>query len=76
MIPPAQLARIAVPTTLIRGRHDRLVRLGVAQAASARYGWPLRDQTPPTTPPPNSEAFLRALSGALVPVASSPRRQP
>jgi pimeloyl-ACP methyl ester carboxylesterase len=40
-IPSADLARIAVPTTLIWGRHDRQTRLRVAEAANARYGWPL-----------------------------------
>jgi pimeloyl-ACP methyl ester carboxylesterase len=40
-IPHADLARIRVPTALIWGRHDRQARLGVAEAASARYGWPL-----------------------------------
>jgi pimeloyl-ACP methyl ester carboxylesterase len=42
VIPPGELARIAVPTTLIWGRHDRVMRLRIAEAASARYGWPLR----------------------------------
>jgi pimeloyl-ACP methyl ester carboxylesterase len=41
MIPPEELARIAVPTSLIWGRHDRVMRLRIAQEASARYGWPL-----------------------------------
>lgn len=40
-IPPEDLGRIAVPTTLIWGRHDLATRLAVAEAASARYGWPL-----------------------------------
>ncbi|GAA0941912.1 alpha/beta fold hydrolase [Pseudonocardia zijingensis] len=40
-IPPAQLAGIDVPTTLIWGRHDLVTRLSVAETASARYGWPL-----------------------------------
>jgi pimeloyl-ACP methyl ester carboxylesterase len=40
-IPPADLKRIAVPTTLIWGRHDLQTRLRVAEEASARYGWPL-----------------------------------
>ena len=40
-IPPQELARIAVPTSLIWGRHDRVMRLRIAKAASARYGWPL-----------------------------------
>jgi pimeloyl-ACP methyl ester carboxylesterase len=41
-IPSANLARIAVPTTLIWGRYDLATRLRVVEAASARYGWPLR----------------------------------
>jgi pimeloyl-ACP methyl ester carboxylesterase len=40
-IAPEILARIAVPTTLIWGRHDLATSLAVAEAASARYGWPL-----------------------------------
>ena len=37
--PPDDLARIAVPTTLIWGRHDRANRLRIAPDASARHGW-------------------------------------
>jgi pimeloyl-ACP methyl ester carboxylesterase len=66
-IPSAELARIAVPTTLIWGRHDRQVRLGVAEAASARYGWPLyvveRAADDPAVERP--EAFLQALLSTL-----------
>jgi pimeloyl-ACP methyl ester carboxylesterase len=40
-IPPQELERIRVPTTLVWGRHDLATSLGVAEAASARYGWPL-----------------------------------
>jgi pimeloyl-ACP methyl ester carboxylesterase len=40
-IPPHELARIAVPTSLIWGRQDRVMRLRIAETASARYGWPL-----------------------------------
>jgi pimeloyl-ACP methyl ester carboxylesterase len=40
-IPPQELAGITVPTSLIWGRHDRVMRLRIAEAASARYGWPL-----------------------------------
>ena len=40
-LPPDDLARIDVPTTLIWGRHDRALRLKIAEAASQRYGWPL-----------------------------------
>jgi pimeloyl-ACP methyl ester carboxylesterase len=66
-IPPAELARITVPTTLIWGRHDRQVRLGLAEAASARHGWPLhvieRAADDPAVEQP--EAFLQALRSAL-----------
>jgi pimeloyl-ACP methyl ester carboxylesterase len=64
---PHDLERIAIPTTLIWGRHDLGVRLSVAEAASARYGWPLhvienaRDDPAIEQP----EAFLEALRAAL-----------
>jgi pimeloyl-ACP methyl ester carboxylesterase len=66
-IPPTDLARIAVPTTLIWGRHDLATQLAVAEAASARYGWPLHviehaGDDPPMEQP---EAFLKALRVAL-----------
>jgi pimeloyl-ACP methyl ester carboxylesterase len=66
-IPPADLARITVPTTLIWGRHDRATPLSVAEGASARYGWPLHvienaNDDPPVEQP---EALLRALRAAL-----------
>jgi pimeloyl-ACP methyl ester carboxylesterase len=66
-IPSRELDRIAVPTTLIWGRHDLGVRLNVAEAASARHGWPLdvienaRDDPAIEQP----EAFLEALRTAL-----------
>jgi len=66
-IPSGDLDRIAVPTTLIWGRHDLGVRLSVAEAASARYGWPLhvienaRDDPAIEQP----AAFLEALRTAL-----------
>ena len=66
-IPSRELARIAVPTTLIWGRHDLGVRLKIAEKASARYGWPLhvienaRDDPAIEQP----QAFLRALHAAL-----------
>jgi pimeloyl-ACP methyl ester carboxylesterase len=66
-IPPAELARIAVPTTLIWGRHDLATRLPVAEAASTRYGWPLHVIENAADDPPmeQSEAFLKALRVAL-----------
>ncbi|MDQ5833289.1 MAG: alpha/beta fold hydrolase [Actinomycetota bacterium] len=60
------LAGIAVPTTLIWGRHDLATRLSVAEAASARYGWPLHVIEDCADDPPieQPEAFLRALYAA------------
>jgi pimeloyl-ACP methyl ester carboxylesterase len=66
-IPPHDLARITVPTTLIWGRHDRGVRLNVARVASERYGWALhviedaRDDPAIEQP----QVFLEALRTAL-----------
>ena len=40
-IPDAALGHIAVPTTLLWGRHDRMVPLGLARGAAERLGWPL-----------------------------------
>jgi pimeloyl-ACP methyl ester carboxylesterase len=66
-IPPAELARIAVPTTLIWGRHDRQVRLGLAEATSAHHGWPLHviEQAADDPAVEQPEAFLQAVRGAL-----------
>jgi pimeloyl-ACP methyl ester carboxylesterase len=66
-LPPADLARIDVPTTLIWGRHDSATDLQIAEAASARYGWPLHviedvGDDPVLEQP---EAFLAALRVAL-----------
>lgn len=66
-IPPDELARITVPTTLIWGRHDRANRLAIAQAASDRHGWPLTVIEDAADDPPRDqpEAFVRALHVAL-----------
>ncbi len=66
-IAPAELERIGVPTALIWGRHDLATPLSVAEAANARYGWPLHvienaNDDPPIEQP---EATLRALLGVL-----------
>lgn len=60
-IPPADLARIGVPTTLIWGRHDLATPLAVAEAASARFGWPLRviDNCADDPPVEQPEALVR-----------------
>lgn len=66
-IPPGDLTRIGVPTDLIRGRQDLQVGLRTAEAASARYGWPLhviedcRDDPAAEQP----EALLAALRTAI-----------
>ncbi len=66
-IPPAELERIAVPTTLIWGRDDRAIRLGIAEAASARYGWPLSviDDAADDPKLERPDAFLDALYEGL-----------
>jgi pimeloyl-ACP methyl ester carboxylesterase len=66
-ISATDLARIAVPTSLIWGRHDQATPLSVAETTHARFGWPLRviehcADDPPIEQP---EAFLRALRAAL-----------
>jgi pimeloyl-ACP methyl ester carboxylesterase len=63
------LARIAVPTSLIWGRHDLATPLAIAEAVSAHHGWPLHvlencDTDPPLEQP---EALLHALRAALGP---------
>ncbi len=68
-IPQEDLARIEVPTALIWGRHDRALRLSIAEAASARYGWPLHVIEDCADDPPRDqpEAFLDALRTAIGP---------
>lgn len=66
-ISTSDLARIAVPTTLIWGCHDRATPLAVAEEASARFGWPLHvikncNDDPPVEQP---DALLRTLHVAL-----------
>jgi pimeloyl-ACP methyl ester carboxylesterase len=66
-IPPEDLARIAVPTTLIWGRDDLQVRLRTAQAASERHDWPLHVIEGAADDPAVEQpaAFMRALRAAL-----------
>ena len=40
-IPDTELGRIAIPTALMWGRHDRMVPLSIGEAAARRHGWPL-----------------------------------
>lgn len=66
-ISSAELASVTIPTTLVWGRHDTATPLHVADAASARFGWPLHviencGDDPPLEQP---EAFLDVLRTAL-----------
>jgi len=75
-IPTASLARIDVPTTLIWGRHDRQVRIRVAETASTRYGWPLHVVEDSADDPAveQPQAFLRGLGAALAATGQRSRR--
>jgi pimeloyl-ACP methyl ester carboxylesterase len=66
-IDDAELLRIPIATELLWGRHDRFVPLGLAEATSARLGWPLHviDNAGHVPHIERPEAFLRALSSAL-----------
>ncbi|MGH2975909.1 MAG: alpha/beta fold hydrolase [Solirubrobacterales bacterium] len=66
-IPPADLERIAVPTTLIWGRHDPVMRLRGAEAASERYRWPIHviEEAGDDPPIEQPQAFLHALRAGL-----------
>jgi pimeloyl-ACP methyl ester carboxylesterase len=66
-LPPDQLGRIAIPTTLIWGRHDVGMPLEIAEIASTRYGWPLHviDDARDDPAIEQPEAFLRGLRAAL-----------
>jgi pimeloyl-ACP methyl ester carboxylesterase len=70
----ADLARIAVPTTLILGRRDLQVPLSVAETANARFGWPLHVIEDAGDDPAMEQpaAFLAALRTALT--AAIPHR--
>lgn len=66
-IPAVELVRIAVPTALIWGRHDPVTPLYVAQAVSARHGWPLTviDDCAADPHVEQPEAFCDSLRSAL-----------
>lgn len=66
-IPSEELERIAVPTALIWGRHDLATSLAVAEAASARYGWPLQviDEAGDDPGLEQPERFVEALLRAV-----------
>jgi pimeloyl-ACP methyl ester carboxylesterase len=76
-IPAEDLSRITVPTALIWGRHDLQTPVQVAQAAAARYGWPLHVIDDAADDPAHEQpvAFLQAFRAALedIPVPPSER---
>jgi pimeloyl-ACP methyl ester carboxylesterase len=63
-VPYDDLRRIAVPTSLLWGRHDRMAPLHLAERASAALGWPLHAIEGAAHVPHIEQpaAFLRALS--------------
>ena len=59
-IPEAELDRIDIPTTLLWGRHDRMVPLSIGEAAASRHGWPLpRDRRRSSRPPHRTTRGIR-----------------
>lgn len=64
---PERLERMRVPTTLIWGRHDRALKIGIAEQASRRYGWPLHviDDAADDAPFERPDAFLATLERVL-----------
>jgi 2-hydroxymuconate-semialdehyde hydrolase len=62
-VPDGELRRIPIATELLWGRHDRFVPLGLAEAASARLGWPLHviDNAGHAPHIERPESFLAAL---------------
>lgn len=73
-IPDSELGRIAVPTTLLWGRHDRMVPLALAQGAAERLRWPLHlvDGAAHAPHMEQPDAFVETLSPIIN--ASSERR--
>jgi pimeloyl-ACP methyl ester carboxylesterase len=66
-IPDIDLARINVPTTLLWGRHDRMVPLAVAESAAERHRWPLHiiDDAAHAPHVEQPDAFVDTLAGIL-----------
>ena len=58
------LDRITIPTTLLWGRHDRMVPLSVGQTAAARHRWPLHviDHAAHAPHIEQPDAFIAALT--------------
>jgi 2-hydroxymuconate-semialdehyde hydrolase len=72
-IPDTELERIEVPTSLLWGRHDRMVPLSLGEGTSNKHGWPLHviDNAAHVPHMEQPRAFLRTLSD----IDSSSRRR-
>ncbi|MGZ8596416.1 MAG: alpha/beta fold hydrolase [Actinomycetota bacterium] len=72
-VPDDVLLRIEVPTTLVWGRHDRFVPLGLGRDASSRLGWPLHliDHSGHLPFVERPDTFLDALADTSVSVEAS-----
>jgi 2-hydroxymuconate-semialdehyde hydrolase len=66
-IPEAELSRIGLPTTLLWGRHDRMVPIRVAEVAATRHGWPLHviDHAAHAPHIEQPDAFVEILTAAM-----------
>lgn len=65
-IPDTELAAITAPTSMVWGRHDRANSVRIAEAASERFGWPLRiiDGAADDPPIERPEEFVAAVLAA------------
>jgi 2-hydroxymuconate-semialdehyde hydrolase len=72
-IPDSELERIEAPTSLLWGRHDRMVPLSLGEKTSSKLGWPLHavDNAGHVPHMEQPKAFLRTLSN----IDSSSRRR-
>jgi 2-hydroxymuconate-semialdehyde hydrolase len=75
-IPAAELDHIDIPTTLLWGRHDRMVPLPVGEAAASRHGWSLHviDRAAHAPHIEQPEAFVDVLTAIMS--APEPERDP
>lgn len=66
-IPEETLGKIDVPVSLIHGRHDRQVKVEIAEAAGQKYGWPLQiiDGVGDDPAVEQPQAFNQAMRAAL-----------
>jgi len=67
VIPGEKLAAIKIPVALIWGRHDKALKLHIAETASKKYGWPLHiiDDSRDDPKIERPEAFVDALNKAI-----------